>query len=320
MQNEHDFADLRDTLFDPVPAEEAAAALGDINSAGLIVVTQLPEITQRLHLVKAQIEQTVADALSLEVTEDNRQAAKNQLAAMRKGIKALEEQRLAVRRVVLAPYEEMEAVYRACVTDVWKPAEAQLSGRIVEIENGLIGEKRAEVETYFTELCAAHGLDFLRLEDSGVKVNLSATVKAGKAQCKAFVDRVMEDLDTISLHEYRAEILVEYRCNGFNQQRATIDVCHRVDAANAERARQEQLAAQREAEAAAMERIDEAAEAFAPPVQEVMAVDMAPANEDQTPIHISFAFDCSPEQLAKIKPELIALREKLKKVGINYGK
>jgi len=79
VPNDPNLENLRKTLYDTVPPDEAAATLGDVNSAGLIVVTQLPEITQRLELVKTQIEKGVA------------------------------------------PYEEMEAVYRACVTDVWKP-------------------------------------------------------------------------------------------------------------------------------------------------------------------------------------------------------
>jgi hypothetical protein len=282
----------------------------------LIVVTQLPEIAQRLHLVKTQIEQGVTDALAMEITDANRIAAKGQLAEMRKAIKALEDQRLAIRREILAPYDEMEAVYRACVTDVWKPAEAQLSGRIADIEDGLIAQKRAEVEPYFTELCAAHGLDFLTLEDTGAKINLTNKVKALKEECKRFVDRVLEDLNMIATHSGRAaEILVEYKRNGFNAQRAVIDVNRRMDAIEHERARQEQLAAQREQEVAAMARVEEAAEAFAPPVEEPVSVEEAPAPQpEDDPIipRITFAL------LIERKSRVIRMREFLQQEEYNY--
>jgi len=295
------------------PPEDAAAEPEEDRSAGLIVVTQLPVITQRLRLVKTQIEKAVSDALAMKVTEENRKAAKDQLAELRKGIKALEDQRLAIRREILAPYEEMEAVYRSCVTDVWKPAEAQLSKRITDIESGLISQKRTEVERYFTELCAAHGLDFLRFEDTGVKVLLSVTTKGMKEQCKAFVERVLEDIAMITTHALRAaEILVEYKRNGFNAQRAVIDVNRRMDEADAERARQEQLAARKEAETAAEERVDEAAEAFAPPVQIAPPEEEAPAPEADPVLTIAF-------RVTAPKSKLIGLREYMKQEGITYG-
>jgi uncharacterized protein YeaO (DUF488 family) len=232
---------------------------------------------------------------------------------MRNGITVLEEQRLAARREILKPYDEMEAVYKTCVMDVWKPAEAKLSGRITEIESGLVAAKRAQVERYFNELCAAHGIDFLRLEDSGAKINLTVTVKAAKEHCKAFVDRVLEDVSMLSMHtDCAAEMLVEYKRNGFNAQRAVVEVQRRIDAASAERARQEQLAARREQEAARIEQIEAAAQEYAaPPVLEPEATAEALPPETDPVMTIAF-------RVTAPKSKLIGLREYMKQEGITY--
>ena len=213
----------------------------------------------------------------------------------------------------LSVFDSKEAVYRACVTDVWKPAETQLSGRIAEIDSGLIEKKRAQVVLYFNELCAAHGLDFLSFEATGVKVLLSVTVKAMKEQCDVFVNRMLEELAMISTHgERAAPILVEYKRNGYNAQRAVIDVNRRIDAIEQERARQAMLAAQQEERATTIAKVDEAAEAFAPPVQEPVSAEEPSAPEADPVFTITF-------RVTAPKSKLIGLREYMKQEGITYG-
>jgi len=224
----------------------------------LIVIKQLPEIEQNLHTLSGQIAATVATALELEVTEDNCKAVKKNLADMRKGIKVLEDQRLDVRRRILAPYEAMEAVYRECVTDIWKPAEAALSQRIVQFEDGLKERKRIEVQEYFGELCVARGIDFINLDETGVNVTLSASLKSLKSLVFGYIEMVSEALETIKLQEDNAEILVEFKRSRNLAQ--AISVVARRHEAIAEEQRRAAGAAQAEAQRSAIiAKVEEAA-------------------------------------------------------------
>lgn len=232
----------------------------------LITITQLPIIEQQLHLLKAEVEAATADALALDCTEDTVKAIKAVRADLNKRRAPYDQAMREIEQQVMAPYAQLEAVYKDCVADPLSKADGELRDRINAVEEEIKSRKEQEVNTYFFELCAAHGIDFLCLRDTGVKVLLSGSVKSYKAQAKEFVERVMEDLEAISTHtDCAAEILVEYKHNGYNSQRAIITVRRRIDDAAAERARQEQLTGQREAEVAAEAALLAAAEEYPDP-------------------------------------------------------
>ena len=81
----------------------------------LIRVTQLPVIEEQLRALKASIDQKVNDALSLACTHDTIQAVKSTRAELNKEFSSLEDQRKAVKKAVLGPYEQFESVYKECV-------------------------------------------------------------------------------------------------------------------------------------------------------------------------------------------------------------
>ena len=181
------------------------------NTAELIRVVQLPEIEEHLQSIKIAITQKVNDALSLVCTEDTVKSVKAVRADLNKDLKDFEERRKAVKKAIMSPYEQFEAVYKECISDTYKRADIELKAKIDSVENELKEAKRTEVEAYFEECSKSVGVDFVRLSDLNLNITLSASVKSLKRQVKEYFDKVIQDLALIATLEHTTEILVEYR-------------------------------------------------------------------------------------------------------------
>ena len=181
------------------------------NTAELIRVVQLPEIEEHLQSIKVAVTQKVNDALSLICTEDTVKSVKAVRADLNKDLKDFEERRKAVKKAIMSPYEQFEAVYKECISDTYKRADIELKAKIDSVENELKEAKRTEVEAYFEECSKSVGVDFVRLSDLNLNITLSASVKSLKRQVKEYFDKVIQDLALIATLEHTTEILVEYR-------------------------------------------------------------------------------------------------------------
>lgn len=117
---------------------------------------------------------------------------------------------------VLKPYDEFMAVYRECVTDVFTPCDQELKRKIGSVEEELKARKAERVKAYFLEYCQSVGIDFLRFEDVGLNITKTVSEKRLKESAKACVDRVAQDCAVIGQQEHAAEIMAEYRVNGFD--------------------------------------------------------------------------------------------------------
>lgn len=179
----------------------------------VIELQQLPIIVERLHSVKADIEQRTADALSLVCTEQTYKSVKDARAQLTKEFKEYEAQRIAVKEKILEPYTEFEKVYRECVTVPFQTADTELKRKITDVTSGIVAQKTDVVQEYYNELVAAAGIDWMDDLTYRPKVNMSDSVTALKKQAKAFVDGIVSDVTAIDAMESSAEVMVEYRKN-----------------------------------------------------------------------------------------------------------
>lgn len=271
----------------------------------IIAVRQLPIIEEQLKTIKASIEQQVKAALDMECTEDTVKEVKKLRAELNKGYKDLEARRIAVKKAILAPYDEFEAVYAECVSNVYKPAEAQLAGKIKMVEDGLRLQKREEVEAYFNEYRASQGIDFVDFDRAGIAVTLAATKKSLKEQCKEFIDRVVAEVDLIAIQEYPDEMLMEYKqCLDITRAINTVRLRHK--AIEAEKAKAEARAAEAAAKAEAVAKV----EAVLQPPAEVPTVEEAPTEKMyQTAFRVRGTYK-----------QLVALKKFLEDGGYEYAK
>ena len=128
--------------------------------------------------------------------------------AMNKEFAELETKRKDIKKAVMTPYEQFEAVYKECVAVPYKAAEAALKKKIAVVEDDLKAEKAKKVREHFNKHAQALGIDFVPFEAVGCQITMSITAKKLKEQCTAFLNRVMDDLQLIATQEHTAEILL----------------------------------------------------------------------------------------------------------------
>lgn len=244
----------------------------------IIQVKQLPIIVEQLHEVKAEVTAKVEQALSLICTEDTVKDVKKVRSELNKELKDYEERRKAVKKAIMTPYEQFETVYKDCISDTYKKADTELKGKIDNVENELKEQKKAEVKSYFDEYLTATGIDFVTFENANINVTLSASMKSLKEQAKAFIDKIVDDLNVINTQEHKDDILYEYKAS-LNVSAAITTVTNRYKAIEAAKAREEERKAREQAEAEAAAKVESVVESVVPPTVEPIA---PPVEEEKT--------------------------------------
>lgn len=192
----------------------------------LIEVKQLPIIEENLRNLAAGIDEKVSRATSLVCSVETYKDIKAVRSELNNEFKVLEEQRKAVKKAVLDPYNRFEAVYKECVSNKFKSADADLKNKIDEVETGLKAEKAEKVKQLFESEKAAAGLDWLSFDTAGIKVNLSDSDKKLTELAIEHIEKVKSAVEVISMQEYPEEILIEYK-KTLNLQAAIKDVLDR---------------------------------------------------------------------------------------------
>lgn len=272
----------------------------------IIAVKQLPIIVEQLHEVKAEVTAKVEQALSLVCSEDTVKDVKKVRSELNKELKDYEERRKAVKTAIMKPYNDFEEIYKDCISDTYKNADTELKGKIDSVENELKEKKRKEVWYYFEELCEANSLDFITFENANINVTLSASMKSLKEQAKAFVDKIVDDLNLIDTQEHKDEILYEYK-QSLNVSNAITTVANRYKAIEEAKAREEERKAREQAEAEATAKVESVVEAVAPPTVEPIA----PPVEEEKTYTLKFT-------VRGTMPQLKALKEFLNNRGYDY--
>lgn len=299
----------------------------------LIVINQLPIISEQLDKVKDEIKRRTAFADTVTVSEENRQEIKKIRAAMNAEKSRLDEVYKKALEAVIAPIQVVQDKYKDCVGSYTK-ANSQLKAKIDVIEDGLKLEKENSVKEYFEELVTAKKIDFISFERLGLKITLSVSEKKLKEQVNNIVERVATDLKAIEIQENKEEILVEYK-KSLNVSEAVSIVDARHKAIQAEKERKAKQAEQRARELAAAKAVEDAARQQ----EQIQQVHMQQENNNSEPIQetqltpptvklkkypfnfYAYIEASSKEEAIEIlrdfKPELIEFMEDR---GVHYGK
>lgn len=299
----------------------------------LIVINQLPIISEQLDKVKDEIKRRTAFADTVTVSEENRQEIKKIRAAMNAEKSRLDEVYKKALEAVIAPIQVVQDKYKDCV-GLYTKANSQLKAKIDVIEDGLKLEKENSVKEYFEELVTAKKIDFISFERLGLKITLSVSEKKLKEQVNNIVERVATDLKAIEIQENKEEVLVEYK-KSLNVSEAVSIVDARHKAIQAEKERKAKQAEQRARELAAAKAVEDAARQQ----EQIQQVHMQQENNNSEPIQetqltpptvklkkypfnfYAYIEASSKEEAIEIlrdfKPELIEFMEDR---GVHYGK
>lgn len=299
----------------------------------LIVINQLPIISEQLDKVKDEIKRRTAFADTVTVSEENRQEIKKIRAAMNAEKSRLDEVYKKALEAVIAPIQVVQDKYKDCV-GLYTKANSQLKAKIDVIEDGLKLEKENSVKEYFEELVTAKKIDFISFERLGLKITLSVSEKKLKEQVNNIVERVATDLKAIEIQENKEEILVEYK-KSLNVSEAVSIVDARHKAIQEEKERKAKQAEQRARELAAAKSVEDVAKQQ----EQIQQVHMQQENNNSEPIQetqltpptvklkkypfnfYAYIEASSKEEAIEIlrdfKPELIEFMEDR---GVHYGK
>ena len=278
------------------------------NKMQVITLKQLPVIEEHLQLVKADVETRTKNAMQLVCTEETRGNVKKIRAELGKEFSAMEEQRKRVKEAIMEPYNRFEEVYKQCIADPYKKADAELKRRVDDVETGLKAEKGKEIQSYFVELCKANNLPWLRFEQMNLKIGLSTSVSGVKTTLTSTVLKISAEVEELSRHEDAAELLVEYK-KSLNVALALSTVRARHEQIELQKqqeaVRRASLEQQHAAEEKVQQAIEEAQQDAAPPVEEVSAPEEETDTESpiaaQDVYEVKFTVRGTIEQLKKLK-------------------
>lgn len=263
----------------------------------LIQVKQLPVIEEQLRSLKESVDIRVSEALSLVCNEEMVQTVKGVRAELNKDFQELENQRKAVKKAVLGPYEQFERVYKECVSDSFRWADLELKKKISDVESEIKQRCEDGLREYFAELCAAERVDFVRFEQAGIVVDMASakqkTPKKLREKLADFVAGIARSMELISGMDDAEEIMVEFK-RTLDAPVAISTVQDRHRRIEEEREARAVLDDQRAREAEVVEKV----EAVAPPV-------VKPPIEAERVYRCTFTVSATKTQLKKLKEFLI---------------
>jgi hypothetical protein len=206
----------------------------DLNINSLIVIKQLPIIEQMLEELSKDIDLKIETAKNMipENADEVLKYTKSARAELNKDFAELEERRKSVKKEIMKPYEDFEAIYKEKISDKFKSADKLFKDQINESESILKSEKAKKVEKYFDEYCLANDIKGISFSEANIAVNLSGSIKSYNDKVKAFIDKIKQDFEVINTskdEKTKLEILREYK-KDFNLSNAVLT----VDRKNAE--------------------------------------------------------------------------------------
>ena len=269
----------------------------DVNE--IVKIEQMPKVFSQLEMIGQFIDEKIKDIDILDCTEENKQEVKQRRTEINNILKELDDRRKFIKNKILEPYEMFNDKYeQECKTKLITASEI-LKTKIESIEDQQKVAKKVELYDFAMEYIAANDLgNFIKFEDIGLNITLSASIKSLKEQIIAFCEKVKQDIELIRLEEYSGEILYSYM-NTHNFAQSKMEVIERHKALD-------ELAKKKTEEDALKEEQQKVVEK----VEEVL---VAPKEiiEDDEIISVTFTINDTKENIVKV-------REFMKKEGIKY--
>lgn len=153
----------------------------------------------------------------LTLTVDNKQFIKSEKAQLNNVSKALNDERIKVKKDYMIPLEKLEDQVKE-ITNLIKETVNSLDLQVKFDEDWEKAIKENELRNYFNELVKAHKIDFITFEDANLNITLTATEKKLKEELDAFIGKVLLDLQEINSDVNRDRLLAKYRLSKDLQQ------------------------------------------------------------------------------------------------------
>lgn len=202
-------------------------------------IKSVGEIESNMKEVKGYVEELNNYYKNITFTEETIKEAKEEKAKVNKFKGQVAEYRkniVAEYNKPIKAFEDTAKETEKLLTDTYNTINQQVATH----EDKIKKEKEEEVRNYFEEYKGSLNIDFIKFEDTKIKINLTDSKTSLKKQVKDFVDKINTDLATIMLQNFKEEILVEYKQNGFVLNNAITTVLNRQKAIEETRKNEEE--------------------------------------------------------------------------------
>lgn len=193
------------------------------------------------------VRRLVAEMEQQEVTEENIQTSKKLIASINKQIKELDKERLAVKREIMTPYDELNEKIQLLKSELNKGV-THINVQIKEITGKEQEERKLQIKDLFKKYQNSYNapqwltFDKFLAKNPTIITNKATSAKKIRESVVSYFETFKQDYDMLKTQypdkDDRSAILIAYSKNGFNMQEAILDYASMI--AEKERLEKEQ--------------------------------------------------------------------------------
>jgi len=166
-----------------------------MNDLNIVVEVKASEVSTNFEDVKAGLAEQMEVYKELAVTEEVKAERKKDIATLRKMQKAVKEEDSKVKKACLAPYELFREKANELVQIIEDPI-AIINSQVKEFEEKQRLQKRADIESYFSDVIKRYSLDMQ--EEVGLASIYDGRWENATASMKSVKEEIDSKLKTIS--------------------------------------------------------------------------------------------------------------------------
>lgn len=193
------------------------------------------------------VRRLVAEMEQQEVTEENIQTSKKLIASINKQIKELDKERMAVKREIMTPYDELNEKIQLLKSELNKGV-THINVQIKEITAREQEERKLQIKGLFKKYQKSYNapqwltFDKFIAKNPTLVTNKATSAKKIRESVVSYFETFKTDYEqlkeTYPDKDDRSAILIAYSKNGFNMQEAILDYASMI--AEKERLEKEQ--------------------------------------------------------------------------------
>ena len=192
----------------------------------IISITDLSVTEQNLQKIARECADKIEIAKAMACTEDTKQAVKKTRTELKKKFEEYETERKERTAEYEKPLRDFKVLYDKYIKIPFTEADAVLKKKIDDVEDVQKAEKYDKVKAYAQELITAYCLNWLDVDRVIPKVTITKSQTALEKEIISVIDRIKNDVDSISQTNDGDEILAEYM-NCLNLAQARMGVMQR---------------------------------------------------------------------------------------------
>lgn len=237
----------------------------DVNS--IVVIEEMAVIKQQLDKVSELIVDKTKDIdetlkkineLSFEEQEEQKQDIKKYRTYLNSLKTDLENRRKEIKKKINEPYEEFNSYYESTVLCNLNEGIDKLTITINSIEETQKQEKENTLREFYDEYAKKYMInDITKFEDIGLNITLTASEKSLKENIISFCERIANEIELIKNDDFKEEILIEYKNNGFDYSKAKLDIINKYKQIEEMKQKLEQQEEQKQVEEQVVEKVNE---------------------------------------------------------------